>query len=411
MNENNCYLKRIVITGLGCVTSLGIGKDAFWRNLIAGESGISRSTTFDTSSYECHNAGEIKNFIARDFISKKRLVGMGRASQMAVAASSLALEDAGFDLKDFDGTHTGVCIGTTMGEPQVMEDQDLLSLSKTDAIDYDVISSLAYPANVISNNVAYRFHCRADNMVFSTACASGNYAISRAADLIRNGRAQMMLAGGSDALSRIAFTGFHRLLAMAPEKCQPFDLNRKGMMVGEGAGILLLETLESAQSRGAVIYGEVAGYGLSCDAHHMTQPDLDGVSKAMEKAIKNACASVEDVDYICAHGTGTKENDRTESGAIKKVCGAHTSNVFVSSIKSMLGHTMGAASAIEALACCLTLQKGVIPPTINYETPDPDCDCNLVTNKAQQQAVKLILNNAQAFGGNNCCLVLKHASF
>jgi len=240
-----------------------------------------------------------------------------------------------------------------------------------------------------------------------TACAAGNYAIGYGFDLIRKGDLDYAVAGGADAFSKFAFFGFHRLYAMAPEKCQPFDKNRKGMMVGEGAGILFLESLDSALRRNSTIYAEIGGYGLSCDAYHMTASQVDGIEKTMLKALKDADIKPEEIDYICAHGTGTSGNDKNECAAIKRVFKEHSRTIPVSSIKSMLGHTMGAASAIEALSCCLTVKENIIPPTINYETPDPLCAIDCVPNKAKIKRVEAALNNGFAFGGNNSCLVFK----
>lgn len=242
--------------------------------------------------------------------------------------------------------------------------------------------------------------------MFSTACAAGNYAIGYGYDLIRMNRADLVLAGASDPFSRISFTGFNQFKAVAPEKCQPFDKDRKGMMVAEGAGALVLESLASATARNAPIYGEIAGYGLSCDAHHMTSSTVEGIAECMRKALKEAGLSADDVHYISAHGTGTPTNDKNECAAIKEVFGQRFKDIPVSSIKSMLGHTMGAASVIEAITCALVVKNDVIPPTINYETPDPECDIDCVPNQARKQTVKVALNNSYAFGGNNASLVL-----
>jgi 3-oxoacyl-[acyl-carrier-protein] synthase II len=243
--------------------------------------------------------------------------------------------------------------------------------------------------------------------LFSTACAAGNYAIGYGYDLICLNRADIILAGASDPFSRISFTGFNQFSAVAPERCQPFDKNRKGMMVAEGSGILVLESLESALKRGAHIYAEILGYGLSCDANHMTQPSAEGMGACMIKAMSSSGVGKEDVDYISAHGTGTLANDRTECSAIKEVFGERYRDIPVNSIKSMLGHTMGAASALEAIACSLVVKNDIIPPTINFETADPECDIDCVPNKSRQYVVNIALNNSYAFGGNNASLVLK----
>ncbi|MBF0532835.1 MAG: beta-ketoacyl-[acyl-carrier-protein] synthase family protein [Candidatus Omnitrophica bacterium] len=397
---------RVVVTGLGVVTSIGIGREKFWTNLLAGTSGISPVTTFDVSVYDRRRAGEIKDFEPEVFLTKKRAQRMGRASQMAVAASRLAAADAGLSPADLRQRRAAVCVGSTMGEPQIMERIDEKTFGQGKSLYYDFVSASAYPAGSIANHVAYHFDLTGPNRVFTTACASGNYAVGQAFDWIQDGQADCVLCGGSDALSRIAFTGFARLFSMAPDKCSPFDKNRRGMMLGEGAGILLLESRESAQKRGAVIYAEVLGYGLSCDGHHMTQPDPDGIEKAFRKAMRQSGVTPDDVDFICAHGTGTRENDKTESTVIHRIFGERGRAVCVNSIKSMLGHTMGAASAIEAVSCCLTLKEQIIAPTINFEEKDPECDIDCVPNQARKTSVRVVLNNASAFGGNNCCLVL-----
>src|SRR3989338_9250802 len=304
--------RRVVVTGLGVVSSLGIGWQEFWKNLLAGKSGISKITAFDTSKYDRHYGGEVKDFDATNFISQRKVPRLGRATQMAIAASKLALKDAHLGLIDVKGSKSGVCVGTTMGEPQIMERVDEKSFKNGNKLEYDFNSSMSYPASSIANHVANYLKLEAMNTVFSTACSSGNYAIARAYDLIRRGKCDFMLAGGSDALSRIAFTGFGRLYAMAPEKCCPFDKKRQGMILGEGAGMLLLESLETAKKRRAHIYAEILGYGMSCDAYHMSEPKVEGVEKALKKALKSSNISPDEVDYISAHGTGTIENDAAE---------------------------------------------------------------------------------------------------
>ncbi len=400
--------RRVVVTGLGVVSSLGIGWQEFWKNLLAGKSGISRITAFDTSPYDRHYGGEVKNFDPTKFMSRKKAERLGRASQMAIAASKLALKDAHLNLKDINGLKSGVCIGTTMGEPQIMEKVDEKSFREGDKLKYDSQSSMSYPACLIANQVGSYFKFEAVNAVFSTACSSGNYAIARAYDLIRTGKCDFMLAGGSDALSRIAFTGFGRLYAMAPEKCCPFDKNREGMILGEGSGILFLESFKTAQKHRAQIYAEILGYGMSCDAYHMSEPKVGGVVKALDKAIRNSRVKPANIDYISAHGTGTMENDEAESMAINRVFGKKTENIPVSATKSMLGHTMGASAAFGAIACCLAIRDGRIPPTINHEHDDPKCAIDCVPNVGRKHRVKIALNNAQAFGGNNACVAFQN---
>ena len=394
--------RRVVITGIGVISSIGIGKDGFWENLISGESGISKVESFDTSKYENHMGGEVKGFDPSDFIDKEKVKNMGRTSQFGVAATKLALGDAKLRLDFVSKKRFGVIMGTTMADSQRLEEMDKVWVESGEG---EVVSNLVpqYPGNALSTNIGFNLDMQGIVSSIPTACSAGNYSIGYSYDLIRTGKADFMLAGGSDSFSRVAFTGFNRLFAVAPEKCQPFDKNRKGMMVGEGAGVLLLELLESALRRKANIYAEVLGYALSCDAHHMTAPSVEGIIQVMERAMKNSDISIGEVDYVSAHGTGTQANDKAECAALKQI---FEDKVPMSSIKSMLGHTMGAASAIEAIACCLAIKNGVIPPTINYETPDPECDIDCVPNKARKKSVKIALNNSLAFGGNNACLAM-----
>jgi len=398
--------KRVVITGIGVISSIGIGRESFWDSLIAGKSGISEITSFDTSEFSTHLGGEVKDFDPGLYLSRQKIKAMGRASQLAVAAGKLALSDARIDLSALDKERIGVALGTTMGESQIFQKLNAAWVKNNqEAIDASLIRIL--PADSLCKNLAEELDLRGPACVIPTACAAGNYAIGYAFDRIRLDEAQIMLAGGTDAFSRIAFIGFNRLLAVAPEKVQPFDKNRKGMMIGEGAGVVVVESLENALSRKALIYAEILGYGLSCDAHHMTAPYSEGIAEAIAKSLAESDLSPSDVDYYNAHGTGTPANDKEECLAIKKVFGEYYKKLAVSSIKSMLGHTMGAASAIEAIACALSVKNDILPPTINFQTPDPECDIDCVPNAARKQRVFIALNNASAFGGNNACLVLK----
>ncbi|MFZ6016840.1 MAG: beta-ketoacyl-[acyl-carrier-protein] synthase family protein [Nitrospirota bacterium] len=395
---------RVVITGLGVISSIGIGWEEFWDNLLKGKSGISPVSSFDTSAHFTHNGGEVKNFKPEDFIPRERLPFMNRSTQMALAAAKLAIEDANLNLGNLTNYKVGTSHGTTFGTVQAIEEINNFAVSNQ-----EISKSLFYqlPTHSAPSAIAEEFKSNGPNFMFSTACAAGNYAVAYGYDLIRLNRADIVLAGASDPFSRIEYTGFNQFSAVAPEKCQPFDKNRKGMMVAEGAGVLILETLENALRRNAPIYAEILGYGLSCDAKHMTNPSVEGIAACMRKAMKEAGITIEDVDYISAHGTGTQANDRTECAAIKEVFGPRYKKIPVSSIKSMLGHTMGAASALEAIACALAVKNNMIPPTINFETPDPECDIDCVPNKARRHIVNIALNNSFAFGGNNACLVMK----
>lgn len=299
-------------------------------------------------------------------------------------------------------------MGTTSGEPREVERFDDAYVSKKlDRIGPEFLA--LYPCHVIAAHVASELNFAGVNIMIPTACAAGNYAIAHALDVMRAERADLMLAGGSDAFSRITFTGFARLGAVAPETCQPFNRFRKGMIPGEGAGVLVLEPFDRARRRGARIYAEVGGYGLSCDAHHMTaaHPQGDGAKRAMQQALTDSKTKPEDVSYISAHGTGTLTNDRLETIAVKRLFKDAAYRIPISSIKSMLGHTMGAASAIEAAVCALAVFNDRVPPTINLNDPDPDCDLDYVPNFAREMRVNVAMNNAYAFGGNNASLILK----
>jgi len=399
---------RVVVTGIGVVTSIGTGREQFWENLLAGRCGISVVESFDTGGFGVHRGGEVKGFEAARHLRRLDASRAGRASQFAAAAARLALADAGIEPDALDPLRAGVSMGTTSGEPQEVERfDDSYVARELDRVGAEFIGR--YPCHLISAHVAEELGFAGVNVMIPTACAAGNYAVAHAFDVLRAGRADVMVAGGSDAFSRITYTGFARLGAVAPERCQPFDRNRKGMIPGEGAGVLVLEPLRRALARGARVYAEVAGYGLSCDAHHMTaaHPEGDGAARAMRRALEESRTPPEAVSYVSAHGTGTPTNDRLETIAVKRLFGEHAYRVPVSSVKSMLGHTMGAASAIEAAVCALAVRTNRIPPTVNLEEPDPECDLDYVPNRAREHMVNVAMNNAYAFGGNNASLVLK----
>ena len=388
------------------MTSVGIGVDTFWRAILAGTSGIGPVESFDSARYAVHIGGEVKNFDPRGFIERLPPNRMARASQLAIAAARLALTDASLDPSALDPLTSGVSLGTTSGEPAMIEqfnDKDMAGMRES--IGAEFIEQ--YPCHVIAAHVASELGFAGPNLVIPTACSAGNYALAHASDNIRHGEADVMLAGGSDAFSRITYTGFARLGAIAPERCQPFDKNRKGMVPGEGAGVLVLERRDRAIARGATIYAELVGYGLTCDANHMTSPHGEGAARAMLNAMADAGVRPDEVGYISAHGTGTAINDRVETAAVKQAFGEAAYRVPMSSIKSMLGHTMGAASAIEAAACALAVRDDRIPPTMHYETPDPECDLDYVPNVARSTPVELAMNNAYAFGGNNASVIFR----
>lgn len=399
----------IAVTGLGLVTPVGAGRQEVWTALLGGRSGFAPVESFDTHAFSVHLGAEVRGFDAGPYVRRLDPGALGRASQLAIAAARMALEDAGLAGLDAAGLapeRAGVAMGTTSGEPREVERFDDRYLAgELDQVGAEFIS--LYPCHMIASHVARELGFAGPNTMFPNACAAGNYAIAHAMDLLRAGRADLMLAGGADAFSRITYTGFFRLGAIAPERCQPFDRNRKGMIPGEGAAVLVLEPLEKARARGARIYAELAGYGFSCDAHHMTaaHPEGDGAARAMQRALADAAAAPQEVSYISAHGTGTPTNDRLETLAVKRVFGEAARRTPMSSIKSMIGHTMGAASAIEAAVCALAVAEDRIPPTMNLEEPEDDLD--YVPNAARDHRVRLAMNNAYAFGGNNASLMLR----
>jgi 3-oxoacyl-[acyl-carrier-protein] synthase II len=402
--------RRVAVTGIGVVTPVGSGRETFWRALLAGTSGVAPVSSFDTSRFKVHLGAEVRGFDPSPWCERHAPAELGRASQMAVAAARLALADAGLDLDGLDVDRCGVAMGTTSGEPlEVERFDDALLAAGVAAV--DAALATRYPCHRIPGQVAGELGWAGVNVMLPNACAAGNYAVAFAKDTLARGRADVMLAGGADAFSRITYTGFARLGAITTDRCAPFDRERKGMVPGEGAGVLVLETLEGARARGARVYAEVAGYGLSCDAHHMTasHPEGEGPARAMRAALADAGLAPEDVGYISAHGTGTPTNDRLETLAVKRAFGEVAARVPMSSVKSMLGHTMGAASALEAAVCCLAIAEGWIPPTINYETPDPECDLDVVPNVARQVPVRVAMNNAYAFGGANASVIFAAA--
>jgi len=399
--------ERVVITGLGPITSVGAGRDAFWDSLLEGRDGSSEVKSFGTDEFKVHRACELDDERLLGHTARPtRPESPGRASLLAVEAARLALRDAGLEAPP---PNAGVVVGTTGGEIQVLEHMNAArAAERAETIGDREFGK--HPCHVISGNVANAFGVHGPNLVVPTACAAGNYAVSIARSWVRTGQTELVLAGGCDPLSRVAFTGFARLGAIAPDYCRPFDRDRQGLLIGEGAGMVVVESLRSARRRGAHVYAEVAGAGFSCDAHHMTmpQPEGRGIRLAMRRALVDAKVGAESVDYVSAHGTGTRANDKIESAAVRALFGSGDS-APLSSIKSMIGHTMGAASALETIACCLAIESGSIPPTIHHETPDPECEIDVVPNEARRHRVEVALNNAFAFGGNNCCLVLTAA--
>ena len=399
--------RRVVITGLGIVSPIGIGKEAFWQGLMAGKNGISDVDLFDTSEFPCRRGGQIRDFVPSHYLSQQQIERMSAATQFAVAAARMAVKDSRLN-GQMEPERTSVAMGTTNSEAAALEKLcEVWVKDGYEQIDPQLITR--YPGHLIPIHIAMEFGAEGAMVMMPNACSAGNWAIGFGSDLIKSDEADVVLAGGCDSLARSAFVGFNRTFAMAPEMCQPFDNNRKGLVHGEGAAVLVLESLDHAQRRGAHIYAEVAGFGVSADTYHITGPDPSGRG-AVEATINALTASglkPEDIDYVSAHGTGTKPNDKVETLATKKVFGDLAKHIPISSIKSMIGHSFGAASAIEAVAGSLIIEEGMIPPTINYHEPDPECDLDYVPNEARQHKVDALLSNAYAFGGNCAVLALQ----
>jgi len=399
--------RRVVITGIGVVSAIGIGKNAFWQGLIAGKSGISDVDAFDTSEFPCRRGGQVRDFVPSQHLSADAIDRLAPVAQFAVAAAKMAVEDSRLN-GNMEPERTSVAMGTTNGEASVIEKICSVWVQEGyEQIDPKLLKQ--YPMHLIPAHVAMEFGAEGPVVMMPNACSAGNWAIGFGSNLIRSDEADVVLAGGCETLARGAFIGFNRSFAMAPEMCQPFDKNRKGLMPGEGAAVLVLESLDQARRRGAHIYAEVAGFGVSCDTYHITGPDPTGrgAVDATISALKTSGLKPEDIDYVSAHGTGTKPNDRVETLATKKVFGDLAKRIPMSSIKSMIGHSFGAASAIEAAACSLIIENGMIPPTINYREPDPECDLDYVANEAREHKVDALLSNAYAFGGNCAVLALR----
>jgi 3-oxoacyl-[acyl-carrier-protein] synthase II len=393
-------LSRVFVTGVGVVSSIGLGRDAFFRGLEAGASGISPVASFDASALGRQLAGEVKSVEPRDHLTHAEQRRMGRCSAMALAAARMALTDAGLDAAEVAGPRTAVVLGTTMGEAQLQADlQKTWIVDGPQAVRPSLIPKVG--STLLPIHVARAVGARGMVLTLPAACAAGNYAIGFAADLIRSGRADVVVTGAAELLQELQFSGFVRLAAMAPNRCQPFDLNRQGLIVGEGAGLLVLESEAHALRRGARPQAEVGGYGLSCDAYHITRPHPEAIGSiaAMSRAIENSGLTPADVDFVNAHGTGTRANDVAEAKVMRDVFGDR--RVPISSMKSLTGHCMGAASALEAIACVMTLETGIYPPTVAYETPDPECDLDVVANVARRGKADVVLNNSLAFGGYN----------
>ena len=407
--------KRVVVTGIGAITPIGIGKDEFWQALLAGKSGIGPITRFDATDYTTRVAGEVKDFEPSNYIDKKEAKRMDRCTQFAVAAARMAFEDSGLDLEKADRSRIGVVVGTGIGGIDTLHEQYKTLFDKGPGR----ISPFFVPmmiANMAAGQTSITFGLQGPSTCVVTACATGTNSIGDAFKIIQRGDADAMVAGGTEAcISPAAVAGFCAMKAMSthneePSKAsRPFEKGRDGFVMGEGAGIVILESLEHALARGAHIYAEISGYGFNADAYHITAPAPEGVqaAKCMEMAIKDAGLAPKDISYINAHGTSTPLNDKNETLAIKSLFGDHAYKLAVSSIKSMTGHLLGAAGGIEAIASVLSVANDMVPPTINYETPDDELDLDYVPNEARQQVVEVAISNSFGFGGHNATILVK----
>ncbi|MDR0415741.1 MAG: beta-ketoacyl-[acyl-carrier-protein] synthase family protein [Propionibacteriaceae bacterium] len=401
--DNSATARRVVVTGLGPVSSIGLGSDAFRQAILSGQSGAKPIRAFPTAGFDSDLACEVDQpTTVADPTGR-----WGRAAAFAVEAAQLALADARLEARQLRASRVTVAVGTTDGESQDLDHlaQTLLT-EPWSALDAD-LARRVHPLNLSLAVAADLGLADVDLVTIATACSAGNYAIGYGFDAIMAGEADYALVGGSDALCRKTFTGFYRLGTIAPDACRPFDADRLGLLTGEGAGLMVLEERASAQARGAPILAEVVGYALSCDAQHAVAPDVDGIVRCVSKALALAGLAPEDVDLISAHGTGTKANDVTECAALERVYGSAIPPTV--SLKSMLGHAMGAASALGAIGCVIALASQVIPPTINHRRTDPDCHIDCVPNVARPAALDIVANHGLAFGGNNAIVLFRRA--
>ncbi len=405
--------RRVVVTGLGVISPVGNTVDDFWDSLCNCKSGVGPITHFDVSQFSTKIAAEVKDFKPGEVISRKDLKRMDVFVQFAVCASRCATEDSGIDFGKIDPFATGVLIGSGIGGLQTIENQNKILLERGPSR----VSPLLIPmliTNMASGQVSIEYNAKGPNLSVATACASGTHAIGEAYRHIALGEADVMITGGAEyAITPLGLAGFCSIRALSqrnddPERAsRPFDRGRDGFVMGEGAGVIILEEYERAKKRGAKIYCEMLGYGCTGDAYHMTAPAPggEGAAKCMEMAVRNSCLNIEDIDYINAHGTSTALNDKFETQAIKTTFGDYAKKLPVSSTKALTGHLLGAAGGVEAIACAKAIQNNVIPPTANYETPDPECDLDYVPNEAREKKLNHVMSNSLGFGGHNATIV------
>jgi 3-oxoacyl-[acyl-carrier-protein] synthase II len=407
--------KRVVVTGVGMITPLGIGVQESWNGLLAGRSGIRKITHFDASNFPTQIAGEVEGFSAEDYIESKEIKKMDRFIHLAVAAASMSLADSGLKITEENAERVGVTVGSGMGGLHAIEHYHSVLLEKgPKRITPFFIPMLI--VNLAAGQVSIRAGAKGPNSAVATACATGSHSIGDAFKIIQRGDADAMIAGGTESvITPLGIGGFNAMKALStrndePEKAsRPFDINRDGFIMGEGAGIVILELLENALGRGAKIYAELIGYGMTADAYHITSPSPggEGAARCMKMAIKDGGIDPLDVNYINAHGTSTKYGDELETHAVKTVFGEHAYKIAVSSTKSMTGHLLGAAGGVEAVITVLSVHNNIVPPTINLDNPDPECDLDYVPHKSREMNVEYGLSNSFGFGGTNACLLFK----
>ena len=409
-------MRRVVVTGVGLVTALGTGTEKTWNAIKEGKTGLGLIEAFDATDNPAKVAAEVKDFDPIEFgIEKKEIKKLARNTQFAIAASKMALEDSKLEITDTNAERVGVIVSSGIGGIEVMEQQHITMMNKG----IRRISPFTIPAmiaNMASGNVGIYLGAKGPNKALVTACAAGTHSIGDAFETIKNGKADAMIAGGTEAcITQFAMNGFANMKALStrndePEKAsRPFTADRDGFVMGEGAGVVILEELESAKARGAKIYAELVGYGETCDAYHITAPAEggEGGARAIKMALEEAGIDITEVDYINAHGTSTPANDRNETASIKSVFGEHAYKLAVSSTKGATGHALGAAGGIEGAILALSISEGVLPPTVNYDTPDPDLDLNYVPNIAVNKEIKVGLSNSLGFGGHNAVIAMK----
>jgi 3-oxoacyl-[acyl-carrier-protein] synthase II len=408
-------MKRVVVTGLGMVTPLGTGTDKTWKGLLEGRSGIRKITHFDASAFTCQIAGEVPDFDIDRFIDLKEQKKMDRFIHLGLAAASMAVEDSGLEITNENAARVGIMVGSGMGGLPAIEryKESLLEKGPKRISPFFIPMTII---NLVSGQISIRFGAKGPNSAVATACSSGTHSIGDAFKMIQRGGSDVMIAGGAESvITPLGIGGFTAMKALStrndePEKAsRPFDIDRDGFVMGEGAGILVLEEMDSALKRGARTYAEIIGYGMTADAYHITSPspDGEGAARCMQAALDDGGIRAEEIGYINAHGTSTKYNDELETAAIKQVFGGHASRLAVSSTKSMTGHLLGASGGIEGVISVLSIYNSIVPPTINLTNPDPECDLDYVPNKSRELDIKYAMSNSFGFGGTNGCIIFK----